>query len=185
MTQENDNLDNIRRAWISMGESLGYNTTDFSTKKFNNMKTTLDRLADKYKMFVIISIVMILTSSFTLSRPEILASPWNIYLPIAYSIYFFITFAIDFYLYSGVKSIDALTMSVSEVAHKALYYRKRHLQSIMILLPMAVVIIIFTARAFAFAPDVLTGIIAGALVGLAIGITQLCRFLRYYRKLSE
>lgn len=186
MNTRNDDLDNIRRAWTSMGESLNNLTAEnIPTNRLSNMKTTLDRLADKYKHFSICSLVMILSSSLLFSRPDMLARPWSIYIPIAFSAYFFIAFAIDHYLYNGIKSIDPLTMTVSEVANKALYYKKRHLQSIILLLPMAVALIIATAYAFSFDGYVLAGMAAGALFGLAIGITQLCKFLSYYRNLSE
>lgn len=186
MTPENNELDNIRRAWTSMGESLSNLTpNNIPTDKLSNMKTTLDRLADKYKRFSIMGLVMIVASSLMFSRRELLGSPWNIYLPIAYACYFFIGSAIDHWLYYGIKSINPLTMSISEVAGKALLYKKRHIQSIFLLLPMAVALIIATACAFSFDSYIIVGMITGGLVGLAIGITQLCRFMSYYRDLSE
>lgn len=186
MTPENNELENIRKAWIIMGESLNNLTSDnIPTVKLNNMKTTLNRLADKYKRFSIMALVMILASSLLFSREDLLESPWNIYLPIAYACYFFIASAMDQWFYHGIKSINPLTMTISEVAQKALLYKRRHLQSIIILLPMAIALIIVTAYAFSFDSYIIAGMITGALLGLAIGITQLCRFLSYYRDLSE
>lgn len=186
MTTGNDELDNIRRAWTSMGHSLSNLTpNDIPTDKLSNMKTALDRLAEKYKRFSILALVMIIASSLLFSRDELLGRPWNIYLPIAYGCYFCICSVIDQWLYNGIRSINPLTMTITEVAQKAMFYKKRHIQSIFLLLPMAAAVIIATACAFSFDSYLLIGMITGGLIGVALGVMQLCRFLAYYRDLSE
>ncbi len=77
-----------------------------------------------------------------------------------------------------------LTMSVSEVVEKALYYRKWHIRFIFILLPMA----LGCLGLMAYVIDdlyVRLGMLAGFIVGVAVGIRQLLNFLADYRAVTS
>ncbi len=90
----------------------------------------------------------------------------------------------DRWLYHGIKQIDVLTMSVSEVVEKALYYRKWHIRFIFILLPMA----LGCLGLLAYAIDDFygrLGMVAGFLVGVAKGLRQLLNFLADYRAITS
>ncbi|MDE6786690.1 MAG: hypothetical protein K2J46_06600, partial [Muribaculaceae bacterium] len=83
-----------------------------------------------------------------------------------------------------VRSIDVVNMPVSEVIRKALFYRKRHLQFIAILLPSVLAIIGFIAWSmdnFYFRLGILIGFIAGT----ALGLRQLFAFLADYRAITS
>ena len=76
-------------------------------------------------------------------------------------------------------------MSVSEVAYNAMFYRKRHLQFMAVLIPMAVALLGFTGYVFSSEIYFPYGMIVGAVCGLIIGIIQFRKFMAEYRKLSE
>ncbi len=101
------------------------------------------------------------------------------------ALFFALAGSMDYWLYRGMKSIDISSMPVSEVARKAIFYRRRHLQFIAILVPLAIGI--FTLMVLAFNPDrhMLAGMACGAIVGLAIGIRQLIAFMDDYRTLRR
>ena len=186
MTPENDNLDNIRKTWADMGQSLdapAINNTQID--RLNNMKTALDRLRDKYNTFSIIALMMTFVSWMIFSKSTFAERPWNLWLGIAYASYFLICFVMDHWLYCGIKSINPLTMSISQVAQKAVFYKKRHLQFVAVFIPLGVTLIIFTGWVCSADPYFLDGMISGAIIGLAIGIIQFRRFMSCYRELSE
>ncbi len=91
----------------------------------------------------------------------------------------------DWWLYYGIGSIDCVRMSVREVSEKAMFYRKRHLQFVMILIPFA--LILFGWLAYVNSGDIylLAGMAAGAFFGLAIGLYHLSQFLRDYKTLNS
>lgn len=90
----------------------------------------------------------------------------------------------DRWLYLGIRQIDVLTMTVSEVVEKALYYRKWHIRFIFILLPLA----LGCLGLLAYVVDdfyMRLGMVAGFLVGVALGIRQLLNFLADYRAITS
>lgn len=185
MTHENVNLDELKRAWLAMGETLGMNRPENDPKNLDEMKTALDRLRQKYRVFWITSLGMVFVSFMVFSRGMLIDSEWNVWLGVAYSVYFLTAFSMDQWLYSGIGTIDPLRQSVSEVAAKAMFYRKRHLQFIVVLIPMAVALIAFTGYVFSDETYFISGMITGALLGIILGIFQFRRFMAYYRQLSE
>ena len=99
-------------------------------------------------------------------------------------LYFATCSTIDWWLYRGVSSINCFNMSVSEVVGKAVYYKKKHLQSMLFLIPFAV--IVFGVMIYSFKADeyVIYGMIAGVLVGLTIGYRQFREFMEEYKVLT-
>lgn len=184
MTTGYDDFDKMKRAWHSVGNSIergnAHSPTELSRKT-----TALDRLRNRYQRFSIASALLIFGSFMIFSRGELSDSPWNLYLGIAYAVYFATAAVMDFVLWKGVGTINPVEMSVTEVASLSLHYRKRHLQCVAVLLPFAIAILAFTAYAFIGNTYFLYGIFAGTALGAVIGSLQFRRFMSDYRKLSE
>jgi len=186
MTSENVNLDQIKKAWQVMGESLGSKPTHGSNpENLQNKKTALDRLRDKYGVFRAIALLMTFPSFMIFSRGVFVDNTLNLYLGVAYAVYFLTCFFMDQWLWIGVGTIDPLRMGVSQVAEKAAHYKKRHLQFVTILIPMAIVLLGFTGYVFSADKYFLIGMATGAVVGAIIGTSQFRRFMAEYRKLIE
>ncbi len=186
MTSENANIDQLKKAWYVMGECLGIRPTpDSDPENLKNKKTALDRLRNQYRTLFAISLPMVFTSYLIFSRAVPAYGKQSLYLGIAYAAYFIITFIMDRWLWTGIGTIDPLKMSVSQVVEKSMFYRKRHLQFIAILIPIAVVLLGFTGYVFLSNIYFLSGIIVGAICGAILGIIQFRRFMDEYRKLSE
>ena len=185
MTSEELKIEELKKTWISMGEILGMNHPENSVESLNDKKTALDRLRTRYKSFQVVSIIMIVASFMILSGALIEDSNLKFFLGISYLVYFLTGFSMDYWLWKGLGTINPVTMNVSQVARKSMFYRKRHLQFITILMPMAIAIIGFTGYIFSENEYFIKGIIAGVIFGLIIGSFQLYRFMAEYRKLME
>lgn len=175
---------NLQREWRETNVRVDHNEEMLESIRRGRRKSALQRLAARYRMFSIIGAVCTVTMPWLLSRPEMIPdSPLKMWMLIFFALYFLTCFAMDMWLYHGISGIDTATMSVSEVISRALFYKKRHLQFVLILLPWAFVIVgclIYSAGVDA----AIYGMIAGGSFGLIIGINQLRRFLSDYRDIT-
>lgn len=174
----------MKMAWRDTTRSLNSSSTDETLEKIRigKQSTSLDRLGARYFRFVMLgACCSILSLSFMLVPWP---TPYNpVWLSLAFMVYFLTCAVMDFWLYRGVGSIDCLRMPVSEVIKKALYYRKRHLQFVLILLPMVFGVIFLLAFYYNFERPILLGMIIGGAVGFAIGLYQLREFMTDYRRI--
>lgn len=183
MNSENIDIERMRKAWLAMGESLGMQPSP-DPDNLNNRKTALDRLRDKYRVFWTVAIVMTF-GSFMMFQGALGESEYSFWLRVAFALYFLTAFCMDHWLWRGIGTIHPLRMGVAQVVAKAMYYRKRHLQFMAILIPAAVALLCVTGYAFSSQTYFLNGMVVGALCGLIIGIIQFRRFMAEYRNLSE
>ena len=109
---------------------------------------------------------------------------WRIIISVAFALYALTASVMDCWLYNGIRSIDVVTMPVAEVIRKAMFYKKRHMQFIAVLLPFVLAII----GVIAWKGDNIyfrLGIIVGFIAGTAIGVFQLMNFLSDYRAITS
>lgn len=173
----------IKRTWNEAARKRYCPTPE----EFENMyrekkKTALERLAARYRRFSTMSIVFIVLCTmlpFSHLFEGIGAMRWVLF---GVSIFYFASCScMDYWLYRGVSSIDCFTMTVSEVSLKALYYRKKHLQSMIFLLPLAILFVGIMAYCFKAEPYTIYGILAGMLLGVVLGYRQFREFMKEYR----
>lgn len=150
--------------------------------------TALQRLAVRYRRFSNLALICILWCPlFAFSHAiEVSDQRLRMALAIYAGVYFLICSVMDRWLYHGILSIDCAVLPVSEVLSRTLFYRKRHLQFMIVLIPMAVVFIGGMAWLGGIdEPYFLAGIITGALVGLALGTRQFLKFMADYRDITR
>ncbi len=180
------NIEDMKLAWRDTTRSLeADNSADRMINEFKNgnPRTSLDRLRDRYRRFATAALCMMPVLSVFMNR-RIFPEEGGVWLSVAFAVYFLIAAMMDWWLYKGVGSIDPLTMPVSEVISRAMYYRKKHLTFVVILIPMAIAIIIAMARILDSDPYLILGMAVGGAIGLAIGSLALKRFLDDYRNIS-
>lgn len=149
--------------------------------------TALQRLAARYNRFSNLALICILWCPFFALSHIIDVSDQRLRIALAIyaGVYFLTCSAMDRWLCHGIRRIDCATMPVSEVLRLSLFYRKRHLQFMIILIPMAVVFVGGMAwLGGADEPYFIAGIITGALFGLALGIRQFLLFMSDYRDIA-
>lgn len=145
-------------------------------------KTTLQRLASRYRRMAILSVVCIswiMPLYFRLSEDN---PGLSLFYPLVMVAFFLLAAGMDYWLYRGIQTIDCATMSVETVLKKVYFYRKRHIQFIFILLPIALLMIYFILAMFNFEKYALLGAACGFMVGLAFGLKILYDFMRDYKQ---
>lgn len=172
----------IKKTWNEAARKFYRPTTEeFEIMYREKKETALERLADRYRRFSRLGIVMsIMWVFFSLSHFFIAIGPLKWVVCALMIVYCALCSCIDHWLYKGVSSINCFTMTVSEVASKALYYRKRHLQSMMFLFPFAFLMVGLLAYSLKAEPFMIYGILAGMLFGLALGYNQFRQFMKEY-----
>lgn len=149
--------------------------------------TALQRLAKRYNRFSNLAMVCILWCPFfAFSKTIEVEHEWlRISLAIYSALYFMVCSLMDRWLYLGIKKIDCSTMTVGEVLKLTLFYRKRHLQFMVILLPLAFIFIGGMVWLGTKDPYFVGGIFIGIVAGLAIGIRQFMEFMSDYRDIKN
>lgn len=186
MNPQNFDIEQMRKAWTEMGKALGMQAaTDNNPENLNRKKTALDRLRDRYRVFWTICLLMAFGSFMVFSGRMFAGDHIYLWLGTAYAVYFLTAFCMDLWLWNGIGTIDPLTMGVAEIARKSMFYRKRHLQFMTVLIPMAIALLGFTGYVFSAETFFLSGMGMGIVCGAAIGIMQFRRFMAEYRNLSD
>lgn len=175
-------MENLKKDWQDSNVSISRDTDSINSIINGKRRTALDNLAQRYRRFSAIALILILLSFTWMFNPGMFPDNprLRIAVSVSFAVYALICSVMDRWLYQGIRSIDVVTMPVSEVIRKALFYRKRHLQFIAILLPIVLTII----AVMAWSMDNLYfrfGILMGVIVGIAIGLHHLFAFLADYR----
>lgn len=171
--------DDVRQSWQSA--RLKNNREGMAEDALSGRRrTALQSLALRYRRFSNLGLLLTVWSAF-IAFSGLFPEHSRVLIAVTSAIYFSTCSVMDRWLYRGVSGIDCGTMSVGEVAGLAVFYRKRHLQFIAVLLPMAAAMIglmvYFSTRNIYF----IGGVVTGVVVGLAIGLRQLFDFLGDYR----
>ncbi len=131
-------MDNLRKEWQDADVAIPRDSNSYDSIINGKRKTALQSLAQRYRWFSnmgLLFLVIVPLNIFNLHLfPEL---KLRMTMVIWFAGFFLICSVMDRWLYHGIKEIDVLTMSVSEVVEKALYYRKWHFRFIFILLPLA------------------------------------------------
>lgn len=180
------NSENIKKTWNEVGNRIKQPTSEeLNSVKMKKMETAQELLAKKYKRFSVFGLVMIFVSVSWLNNIFIISEDMRYVITILFAVYFATCSTIDFWLYRGVNSIDCFTMSVSEVVSQALYYKKKHLQSMCFLIPFAIIVLGAVVYGCNGNKTFLIGIGFGLIVGCVIGIRHYFDFMDQYKVLSD
>lgn len=146
-------------------------------------RTALQKLARRYLRFSNLALVFIMLLPINLI--SVSREPGMMWVAGGFGVIMLVASVMDRWLYHGVSSIDCANMPVAEVSRLTLYYRRRHLQFVAILLPMALAAIGGMVYCMAGDTYFIMGVTVGFCVGLAIGIRQLLAFMADYREASR
>lgn len=149
-------------------------------------KTALQALIARYRRFSYLSLICVLGLMpcfvhFLGQWTE--TKGWTVYgLDAFMGVYFILACIMDRWLANGLSSINIAEMPVAEVCGRIFYYRKKHLQFMAVLIPMAVVFIGWLAWICAKDTSILMGMIVGAVAGGCLGYNAFCHFMKEYRE---
>lgn len=180
-------LENMRNAWRATADALGKEAASESFAhgmRTGRVQTALDSLRGRYRRFVAVSLMSIVMVWLLVLNP---GSPFGggwIFGAVA-TVFFLTSASIDYWLMRRVGEIDCVRWPVCDVVARARLCRKRHLQSIVVLIPFAFAVI--GVMVWTVGADIYTlyGMCFGGAVGLLAGSLVLRRFLRDYRKIND
>lgn len=176
--------DELKKTWQDTNVSIPRNSEMYESIINGKRRTALDNLARRYRWFSNMGLVFLLIVPLNLLNFSLFPDvKYRMLVIIWFGSFFMISSVMDRWLYHGIKSIDVGSMSVSEVVKKALYYRKWHIRFIFILLPFALGCLGLLAY-LVDDPYLRLGMLAGFMVGVALGIHQLMNFLADYKSLT-
>lgn len=186
------NEQEMREAWNELSQRVSRLESLLSSTLTNNLEralspraqTALDSLAKKYLRFAIVGAVMVICS-IPYSQLDVIRADVRLPLCIGMMIYFGLCSVMDLGLYHKVKEIDISRMSVVEVSDRALKCRRRHLQSMAVLIPIAAVLVCGIIYALGADKYAVYGAIGGAAIGLAFGYTIFRRMMSDYKVLKN
>lgn len=170
--------DEIKSDWQSAKNKIN---GDMNFQSDDNRKTTLERLANSYQRFSRFGLIFMLIGPLILWNAGI-RSLWVL---AGLIIMMGAASVTDYYLTRSIRAINPSTMQVTEVLERTMRCRKIHLLWVAIALP--VIIFWIAATAYMMRADIyfIYGVCFGGLVGLAIGIRVLIKFLADYRELMQ
>lgn len=176
----------LKDKWRELNENVGCSARDTVADEAplidaitsGRMMSARERLMRRYRMIAL----TLAPVGIVCQLPMVRFLPlWSIALNVVY----FLTAALmDWYLYRGVKGIDLSESGVEEVASQARFYRRRHHQFQIILIPVAVVLLgvyftSFTETAFVW------GMVVGAVIGLLAGLKMYLDMMGDYRTMMR
>lgn len=178
-------MDRIRKDWQDTNVDISLEYSSREAILNGKRKTALQNLAERYRRFSNLGILLVVLGITYCFNPALFSDVYSrVAFGVVFAVYAMVASIMDRWLYYGVRSIDVAIMPVSEVVRKALFYRKRHLQFVLVLLPFVIALIVILAWKIDNLYFML-GIIAGVIVGIAIGIRQLLSFLDDYRTITS
>lgn len=178
--------DNIKKDWRDTRVNIKSAVETLDIIMQGKKKSALQSLAQRYLTFSRFAIIALFLSVPAIFRimSQVFSMKECIWLAIGFAVIFIVSSAMDRWLYNRVKALDLTAMTVTEIARKAVLYRKRHLQFVAILLPMAIVLC--SAMASKCGNMYMTaGMVTCGVVGMVLGIGQLIKFLKDYGSLTE
>ncbi|MDD6228743.1 MAG: hypothetical protein PUA94_06955 [Bacteroidales bacterium] len=170
----------LQKTWQESGR-IG---SPYNPQMNSRRETALEKLMREYKRFSWIALAMTFVS-IGLYNLSWLEMPWKVVIPLLFISFFATSSTMDHWLANGIRSIDCSRMSVREVIDRSLFYRRRHHQFMMILIPYAAVVLGCFGWASRAEIYLLAGMGAGFLVGLAIGIRKYLDFMVNYRDIES
>lgn len=172
----------MRESWRGIMPSAKNEGLDPSI--LSSRRTALDRLGERYRRFYTIGFVFCLVS-WVYYGSQIFPEGMRLGLCASLSAYFLLVACMDLWLYQGVKTIDVFRMNVREVASKAIFYKKRHHQFMLVLIPLAITLLVLIGMAFSDNEYALWGAGVGFLAGIALGASEYLKFMADYRSLTS
>lgn len=178
----------LKSSWEKLKSSLGKrkeaDRTEIRRMIESNRKTHIERLSRRYLIFSRLGLAMAMVNPIFILRSGFFGE-YSGLLTILFVLYFATASSLDYWFYKGVGRLDTAMMPVGEIIRLSLYYRKRHFQSIALLLPLAILIIEFMIWTNVGDRIFVAGIISGAIIGIIIGSRQLIEFMDDYRAIMN
>ncbi len=180
-------VEELEKAWLNLSDRIDrIEKNEIDRERLFGMKrkTALDSLASRYRRFSTVAFVMILPGMMSLLNP-LSRSDIKWWVAGYCILYMVVAGCMDGWLYKGVSAIDVTSMPVLEVGRLCRFYRRRHHQFMLLLIPLACIFIGLICYAFRFDPYFIAGAVAGCVAGIIIGTVQYLKFVSDYKTVTS
>lgn len=183
-----EELDKMKIMWAELNNRISVLEEDnriLARKIVNqNLKTSQEKLVNKYTAFIILSLIMAFYMPVFVLLNPLLVEKFKVVTVVYWSVFFLIEAGIDIYLRFQVSKIDIYNSSVREIALQAANNWKLHKLAIFIGLPFAFGAIVLFGLLLDADIFVILCMFMGAVIGGLIGLKQLKKFYEDYRFLQ-
>ena len=172
-------IDELQDKWCEMNSRLSKLENAYTKDIIGKKKTAQEKLVSQYRVFSIISALFIIIS---------LISWWRLFgaaIGVIFAVYFLMTLTMDLTLMKKVAAIDMSGMPVTEVARRAIDCRRLHHIFQIILIPIAVLILGYLCYTNTVNEYFIWGCVAGAAIGIIIGLRIYFRMMSDYKKIIQ
>ncbi|MDE5997464.1 MAG: hypothetical protein K2G77_04545 [Muribaculaceae bacterium] len=186
MNSNNLDIEQMRKVWIEMGKALGMETPPSDPDNLNKKNTDLDRLRTRYMKGRDFSVLgAIIFPGFFFWMPS-LGDQYRISVAITYVIVMLANAYVLNWFKRGLGKINPLTMPITQVSSMTKYYKKCHLQYILLGSFVAIQWIVYFLYALSHSgfKDI-DGLIFGAIISGICGLFGLWKYMKDYRNLVE
>lgn len=158
-------IDEMKSNW----QAAKNNINPGSENPDNNRKTALQRLADQYRRFSRLTLIVMLCLPLSL---------WNSGIKSIWLISGFVIVCggasiLDRYLNYSIRAIDPARMSVTEVLERTIRCRKLHLYWVAFAIPVVIFLCALMAYTLRAQPILIYACLTGGLIGLILGLFKL------------
>lgn len=180
-------IEQMKASWAGMkvSQSEMEKKVDILIGKLRKGKlsSAQERLIWQYRKFGTIFPILGICSFFQLYH---LTNGFSMFFIIVIEVFFLTASIMDFWLSYAVSRIDVVNMSVIEIADNAKKLKRRHHLFQIILIVLAVVLVTTLCMELYGNDDweyMMYGLLAGGVVGIALGLRLYFRIMRDYREL--
>lgn len=184
-----ENFDEMMKMWKEMDGKITSLMADNRRMadeiKKNRLKTNQEKLARKYRCFIIMEAVCIpLMFLLFIPNPHVVEQYRWVTL-IYFVAFFLLEIGIDAYLLFRLDAVDIYRDSISRITRVAQSNWKIHRIAVLIGIPVAIGAVILFILAMGGRPAELYGVAVGGAIGLGIGLNQFFKFMKNYKALSS
>lgn len=184
-----NNIDDMMTMWKAMDTKLSNlmeeNRLLADEIKKNRLRNSQEKLARKYKAFIILEAVciplIILVIGFNPELVETYKWPATIY----FACFFLLELGIDAYLLYKLNSIDIYNDSIVEISRRARANWKLHKIAVLVGIPVAIGAVALFCLAMGSNTSMLWGVCVGGAIGLGIGLNEFFKFMKNYKEMSR
>lgn len=184
-----NNIEDMMIMWKEMDSKLNAlveeNRKLADSIKKNKLLSSQEKLARKYKIFIIMEAMCIPLICIVLGVNPLVNNQYRWAALIYFICFFLLEIFIDGYLLNKLSNIDIYNDSIVEISRQARTNWKIHKIAILIGLPIAFGAVLLFCLAVGGNTETLIGVCIGGSIGLGIGLIEFFKFMKNYNTLMR
>lgn len=184
-----DNINELMTAWKEMDSKVTSlveeNKRLADEIKKNKLQSSQEKLMRKYRTFIILEAACIPIFILIVGFNPLIVEKYRWATLIYWIVFFLLELGIDSWLLYRLNNIDIYKDSIVEISRTARSNWKIHKIAMLAGIPLAIGAVVLICLAMGGQQEMLYGVVAGAAIGLAIGLNEFFKFMRNYRIMTR